>query len=322
MDSRQIRAAVVPGPAGHSGGAAGPPAVGRCASPGRGRCSLASGPCTTRAARHQRRGPTASLPTSPGGGARPRCHHAAAALGMLVGNVSLRTPSLKQPGLGSLVFPKDLGSSPGNLGWPHMAAQLTLPFPLYSTAQMWLPATRRVARRCSTLARLEASCAPTSSSSMAARGKAAAQPPPPVRPPLPALPPRPAPAAGVAPPAWAAPTPPLRWYSCPAGETPPLPHGPGTTAPGGPLDRCTHSPFHSAPCPMGALFPPLSPRGHSPHASRKTQTHLPLSSEAWRPLLNTPLLHCFHTGTALGLPTQCLRKGMSALWYLLLGAWL
>lgn len=130
-----------------------------------------------------------------------------------------------------------------------MAAQLTPPLPLYSTAQMWLPATRRGARRCSMPARLEASCAPTSSSSMAAQGKAAAQPPPPVRPPLPALPPRPAPAAGVAPPAWAAPTPPLRWYSCPAGETPPLPHGPGTTAPGGPLDRCTAPTHLSTPHP-------------------------------------------------------------------------
>lgn len=83
-----------------------------------------------------------------------------------------------------------------------------------------LPATRRAAPRCSTPAGLEASCAPTSFCSMAARVRAAAPPPPPARPPPPALPLRPVPVAGAAPPAWAVPTPPSRWCSCPTGETP------------------------------------------------------------------------------------------------------
>uniref|UniRef100_A0A452V2I4 ArfGAP with GTPase domain, ankyrin repeat and PH domain 2 n=1 Tax=Ursus maritimus TaxID=29073 RepID=A0A452V2I4_URSMA len=48
---------------------------------GQSRRSPASGPCATRAARHQRRGPAASLPPSPGSRACPRCHHAAAVVG-------------------------------------------------------------------------------------------------------------------------------------------------------------------------------------------------------------------------------------------------
>ena len=127
---------------------------------------------------------------------------------------------------------------------------------LSRTAPTCPPATRRAAPRSSTLARLGVSCAPTSFSSTVARVRAAARPPLPARPPPPALPPRPAPAAGAAPPAWAEPTLQSRWYSCAAGETPPPPHGQGTTTPGGPLDRCTHSPLRSAPRSRGSTSSP------------------------------------------------------------------
>lgn len=106
MDSRQVRAAAVPGAAGHSRGTAGPPAVGRGAGPGRGRRSPASGPCATRAARHQRRGPAASLPPSPGSRARPRCHHAAAVVGTCAGHGERGALEGSSQARGSLLSPK------------------------------------------------------------------------------------------------------------------------------------------------------------------------------------------------------------------------
>lgn len=140
-----------------------------------------------------------------------------------------------------------------------------------STARTWRPVMRRAARLCSTPARPAASCVQTSSSSTAAQERAAVLPPRPARPPPPALQPRPARGAGAVRPAWAAWTPRSRWYSCPAaGETPPPPpRGQGTTAPGGPLDRCTHSPLQSAPRPTGALSIPTRAQPRTPPRRHK-----------------------------------------------------
>lgn len=131
-----------------------------------------------------------------------------------------------------------------------------------STARTWRPAMLRAARLCSTPARPVASCVQTSSSSTAARERAAVQPPRPARPPLPALPPRPARGAGAALPAWAAWTPRSRWYSCPAAGHNPPPHAGRARLHR--VDRWTDAPTH-----LSSLHPAprehfLSPRGHSP----------------------------------------------------------
>lgn len=178
---------------------------------------------------------------------------------------------------------RDPGSGPGDPGepaggdWPR-GRSVTRPSPPLSTAPTCPPATRRAARRCSTPARLAASCAPTSSSSTAARVRAAAQPPPPARPPPPALPPRPAPVAGAAPPAWAEPTPPSRWYSCAAGETPPTPpraghdHTGWTAGQMHPLTSPIRTPSHgstSYPPPKRAQPPRLPEDTNSPPSPQR-----------------------------------------------------
>lgn len=227
---------------------------------------------------------------------------------------SWRALSRNWPGAGEPDIPKgplavglDIGGPAGT--WARGNAA----FLHSSTAPTCPPATRRDAPRSSTPARLEASCAPTSSSSTAARVRAAARPQPPARPPPPASPPRPAPAAGAAPPAWAAPMPPSRWYSCPAGETPPLPYGPGTAHR---VDRWTDAPTHLSICtpPHGSTSSPhegtaptppgrhkltsLSPTRHGDPSSTR-----PLSTVSTLGLLWVyPLARCllFANGTPRG----------------------
>jgi hypothetical protein len=148
----------------------------------------------------------------------------------------------------------------------------------------------------------------TSFSSTAARVRAAAQPPRPARPPRLALPPRPAPGAGAAQPAWVAPTPRSRWYSCSApGETPPPPREPGTTTPGGSLDRCIQltSPIRTPP--HGSTSYPHEGTAPTPPRRHKLTSLSP--TRHGDPSSTSPLLHCLHTRITLGLPAPCFRRG-------------
>lgn len=77
---------------------------------------------------------------------------------------------------------------------------------------------------------------------------------------------------------------------------PPSPLGPGTTTPGGPLDRCTHSPLQSAPRPTGALSTPTRAQPRTPPRRHKLTSLSPVRHGD--PSSSRP----YFTASLLGLP--------------------